>query len=219
MKKSIPILLLVLLSLSVPSGQAGAAAVLSISDGPHTFNVVDGSPSDINPLTGVITFNGPVGSWIVNVTTGITKPVLGSNTAPTMDLSSVNVTSAAGGWLALGVSDTEFSYSGKLTTSFGGTTHGFIEFFTAVGNDPFKFGELSSGIGPFWPVAFSGSQTNTVDLSPVDWLTIGASISHSGAYSSSFNEIVQPIPVPGMMILLGIGLVGMAAYGRRRFKK
>ena len=145
MKKGIPILLLVLLSFSVPSGEAGAAAVLALSDGKMTMYVEDGSLSDLNPLTGAITFSGPVGGLIFDVTTGITEPNSGLNTAPTLYLSSVNVTYTSGGcgWLGFSLYDSEFPDSGT-------------------------------------------------------------------------EEIVQSVPEPGTMILLGSGLVGMIWYRRMK---
>ena len=48
----------------------------------------------------MVTFNGVLGAgdWIVNVTTGISKPVFPNNDGfAKMDLNSVNVTSATGG--------------------------------------------------------------------------------------------------------------------------
>ncbi len=40
---------------------------------------------------GVATSNGILGNWVVNVTIGITYPLLGSTTQPLLDLNSVNV--------------------------------------------------------------------------------------------------------------------------------
>ena len=81
---------------------ANAAFVMTLSDGVNTATVTDGV---LNPLDGVVTFNGVLGAgaWIVNVTTGISKPVFPNNDGfAKMDLNSVNVTSAAGGTCRFG---------------------------------------------------------------------------------------------------------------------
>ena len=67
----------------------------------------DGSPGD-----GLVTFNGAVGSFIVNVTTGISKPVIGNPSKGRIDLNSVNVSGSAG-TLQLMLTDVDFSLLGQ----------------------------------------------------------------------------------------------------------
>jgi hypothetical protein len=52
-------------------------------------------PGDVNPMVGAVTFLGSVGTFLLNVGTGITKPILGSALNPSMDLNSVDVSSAS----------------------------------------------------------------------------------------------------------------------------
>ncbi|HBH61495.1 MAG TPA: hypothetical protein DDX85_07110, partial [Nitrospiraceae bacterium] len=88
---------------------AHALATIRLSDGTTTFDVADGSGLDSNPNTGAVTYVGAVGTnWWLNVTTGITKPALGSAGSPQMDLNDISLTSYSAGNLSILFSETDF---------------------------------------------------------------------------------------------------------------
>src|SRR5262245_21132771 len=62
---------------------ASADLLLTLSDGTNTITV----PQGVDPTTGIhlVTFNGVVGNWVINVTTGIQ---IGSHS---MDLNLIDV--------------------------------------------------------------------------------------------------------------------------------
>lgn len=88
--------------------------------------VTDGGAGDFNPLTGAITYSGPVNGFIVNVTTGISKPVIGGvNSYAELDLNSINVQVAYAGTLRITLEDTDYTLGpyGELSAvgAVGGT--------------------------------------------------------------------------------------------------
>ena len=91
-----------LLSLVV-AAPASAALVLRIEDvGTGVGAVVfDQGAGDINGALGVLTFSGTVGGFAINVTTGISKPMIGSSIAAELDLNSVNVSTGFAGTLKM----------------------------------------------------------------------------------------------------------------------
>ena len=77
------------------AGITTSANALSIRlvSGSDSMTLSDNSLGDINPTTGAVTFIGSVGDFVFNVSTGISKPVLGSASNPFMDLVSVDISS------------------------------------------------------------------------------------------------------------------------------
>lgn len=63
---------------------------LTLTDGSNTVTVQDGAMGDSNGTNGAVTWNGSLGVWIVNVTTGVGYPVLGSPSWPILDLNTVS---------------------------------------------------------------------------------------------------------------------------------
>lgn len=232
----------------VVSAMVGVALLLGIQSTSHaltlgfndfvnpTFFVTDNQPGpggDINPLIGVITFSGPIGAWSVNVTTGVSKPVLGSAVAPQLDLNSLNITSPGGGHLRFGVVDSGFTgpisggVAGPFDFGVGGTTQGtvFFDIFGQALNTEDFFGNIFATSGPFSnpPLAFSGSASGSFAAGPGPFaLGIIADITHTGeARSTSFNAALEggKIPEPISLILLGSGLAGAGLYRRLRKPK
>lgn len=106
-----------LLSLAILGSAASAQMRLRVEDlGSGTGTVItDNGAGDSSAAAGVITFNGTVGSLLINVTTGISKPLIGGiSDFGQIDLNSVNVIVSGAGTLRITLEDL-----GYLADPFG----------------------------------------------------------------------------------------------------
>jgi hypothetical protein len=113
-----------------------ADSILRLSDGTTTVTIVDNGSGDIaSSIPGMITFAGGIGEFMINVTTGISTPVVGAPNAPHLDISSLQVTSrvndplcptckGTGGTLTISFTDTNFVPLAPNLTFFRSTIGG-----------------------------------------------------------------------------------------------
>src|SRR5688572_11527212 len=85
------------LVLALGAAQAHAIPQLRLTTNTGaTVTVTDGGAGDSSATDGLVVFMGALGDWNVNVTTGISRPIIGSELVPMLDLNSLNVTSNSG---------------------------------------------------------------------------------------------------------------------------
>lgn len=203
---------------TLPSAQATAILTLSDSLG-HSATVLD-------PLnTGLLTFNGALGNFNVNVTTGLSKPVIGDSDHARLDLSSVNVSGLGAGVLTIQFTDIDFTLpiaQDIATSSLGGVTDGSVSFtsFLDNSNTPFGTGTLLASLGPLGPGAFSGSSTGAVTTHNPFSLTERVIITQNAGAVTSFNAAAEVVvPEPSSLLFLATGLASLLGSGWYRRKR
>ena len=199
-----------------------AAQMLTLTSGLTSVTITDNGAGDVNPSVGAITFIGSVGAFnALNVSTGVSKPILGSAANPFMDLNSVNISSSGGGTLVIDHFDDGFTGLTNFSMAIGGVAGlggaggalTYSAFFNqGAGN------VLIDTLGPF-SGAFSGTGGGgPTTLTPYS-LTQRVTIVHgAGTVGTSFNATL--IPEPATLALFGLGLIGVGfATSRRRLNR
>ncbi|RLU00674.1 hypothetical protein [Ketobacter sp.] len=199
----------------LPTLNANAAFVMSLddlSDAAGPTIIYDGSGSDFGGPLGVITYSGAIGSFNVNVTTGVSKPIVGPTT---LDLNSINVTGASGGTLVVKITDTDFTGDYEaLAAAFGGTTNGAIDidFLYDLNNGEFTGTSFAGGshVASTGNLSFSNDLWGTVLPGEPFSLSIVATIHHNnGGELTSFDATIAPVPLPASALLFGSALAGL----------
>lgn len=207
-------------SICLSAQHTEAATIIELSDGITTETVVDQGPGDLSPTHGVVVFSGVVGVFNVNVTTGLSKPLLGSDSEPILDLNSVNVSSGGIGTLTVKLTSTDYTgpAPGTATLDVGGTTNGTIsvDSFIDPGNAPFGAAIPTGSLGLFTPGPFSGSSGGPAAVTPLTSATIIATITHDDLGDvTSFDAEYRIVPEPGSLALIGLGGLFLARRRRR----
>ncbi len=168
---------------------------------------------DSNSTLGAVVFNGGVGNFEVNVSTGVSKPLLQNNQ---IDLNSVVASLASGGGqISMIVLDTDFVDNGHgFRTEIGGTTSGALEAASFVspgnGDAEFDFGPVS------WSPWFDGSpfmwhDQEQVSVGTLFGMAVAANVLHESPGITSFDLHFQQVPEPTTALiwtmLAGVGLV------------
>ena len=205
-----------------------ADELLSLSETASTYSATD---ADLYAQAGAIGFSGAVGDFQMNVTTGFSAPLLGSEGR--MDLFNVSF-SGGSGTLTIELWDTGFETEGDDTrfhTLLGGTTDGLVELATYANGDADAFGTeylLASGTfdgsTTLNGIAYSSDQTTDLSVAELSGdyaMGIRATITHSLGDVTGFNVDLQsgsavPEPAAALMAILVVLGCGMCRLPRRR---
>jgi hypothetical protein len=183
----------------VPCG-ARAGAELELISGSTDIIVPDNGLGDMSIAAGQVLWVGSINGWSFTVNVGDTKPLLGSATAPELDLS-VTANAPGNGNLIIKFSDTGFGpTTGVINSSSfqNGTSSSSYDVLIDPNNA--LFGGTSST---------DATLTGPYSITLVDTFTVGTISSDHRA----------SVPDGGATVaLLGFGLVGVESI-RRKFAK
>jgi hypothetical protein len=197
-------------------------AALTISDGVNPLmTFTDNGAGDFNGAMGQMFVVTNVGVWNLTITSAITKPATGSPTSPVMDIT-IQAISSAPGTIEYTFSDNNFLLSpGTVNAAVTGqiisgapATVGYIAYgdpFNTVGAETFFL--ASTGTSPLPVVA---SNSGPLSLATPYSLTQDVKLNASGATDISIDASLTVVPEPGTLTLVGIGVMGMVAFARRR---
>jgi hypothetical protein len=201
-----------------------ATGTLTISDGINpTLTIADNGPGDNNASPGVLAVQTNIGVWYLTLETAITKPSLGSATAPVMNLF-IQADSSALGNLEITFSDNNF---GPVNNVAGNNLTGFTfgvptapttityNLYSDSGNTVGAETTLVASF-PTQPMPVNSSTTTPLSLTEASSLTEDVQLSASGATSLDANVSLQVVPEPGVITL---GALGFAALFYKRLLK
>jgi hypothetical protein len=231
---------LVTFALVTGLGRAHAAIftlVLQDVTNSQTVTVTDNGAGDLNAVVGAISYVGPLGSSPVslNMTSGVSQPVLGTPYVAEMDLHSLNIEINSATQVVLNVllSDVGFSIvpSGTntaiLRTSIGGNiSNGTVEGWAYFDPSNTLFGmpgATSVHVGPFVPppTGFVGESSLEVSYSGGDFslTNVVQVVFAAGSGTASidqFTTLETPEPASFLIWGLGLGIAGALSSRRRK---
>ncbi|HET6513559.1 MAG TPA: hypothetical protein VFG09_00195 [Thermodesulfovibrionales bacterium] len=222
-KKMAVVMLLAMVALTAINSTAYATFEMKLWDSDGNSVTV---PETVPGSGQIIKIDGTLGSWTFSQNVGLGSPLVGSLSAPEMDLnfgiSSGPTTS--GKWLKIALSETGFTTGpAGVTLTAGGTLGGGNDVFQAY-YDPTNqlyggiTGSAISALGPYTSSSFNGTNSNgsiaggLYSLSVLGTFTSNGQSLHSGG---DVGMTVTPTPIPAALWLFGPGLVGLVGLRKK----
>jgi PEP-CTERM motif len=189
----------------------------------HAILVQDNGAGDTSPLVGAIDTTMSAFGFTFVLDAAQSKPVLGSATAPQLDLT---FAATGTGSIFLFASDTGFVTGGPYLLAIGGSNSNGSGTVTGrawggTSNTALQFSgaNLFGTLGPFSGAAFSGTAIDTLTptVNPFS-LTIGVAVTRDSAGTSTgdFNVSAVPEPSTWAMMVLGFAGIGFMAFRKRK---
>lgn len=169
--------------------------------------------ADSNMTLGGVVFNGSVPNFEINVSTGVSKPLVRHNQ---IDLNSIVASFASnGGELVMVVLDTDFVDNGhQFRTQIGGTSGGELEaasWVSATNGDAEADFDVVSFSPVFDNTPFSWTEDGHHAVGSPFGMAVSAIVTHETSGMTSFDLNFQQTPEPTTMLiwsmLAGVGLV------------
>jgi hypothetical protein len=224
--------LVCMLAVSLPANAIFVARICNdlACAGGDDLVIQDNAAGDTIASLGAISFSTSAFGYSLLVNTSQSKPMLGSATAPQLDLTFSVTNNGAAGNVFLYASDTDFVLAGgTFMVSLGGTNSGNSgsvqgRAWGGSTNTEFQFSgaNLLASIGPLTTNSFAGSATGLFAPTANPYsLTIGTTVSRAAAGTSTgdLNLQISPIPEPSTWALLLMGPALMAFVVRRRTRR
>jgi hypothetical protein len=225
MLKSIPWVVAAAVSvLLAPTARATPTLSMDLITGGSTVALTNSSH------TGVITYDSGLGVFTIDVVTGTGVGTLNPGAGNTIDLSSINVTSAAAGTLTIKLTETGLTGAAAataFTSAIGGTLGSigksassllFTTYVdptdTAFGTTTQTFSDNFSGSGKAFSAKGNGIGTISGPYSETIILTLTAAANSE----TSLDAFLTPAPEPASLAILGVGMLALGMVRRRRPK-
>lgn len=195
--------------------QARADLEVMVTDGIHAPGTANDSATP-----GSASYSGTIGNFDVKITEGTGFPVIGSPSNPILDLTSLDITSAAGGTLTAEVTETGFTstYAGEIFLS---EITGVYVNSSATMNTYLDTTNADFGMGTPLSSGLFDNQSGTVSAPVVSGaysLTEVITISANPSSLSSIDAGIIGAPEPSSLSMLAVALLALGWYlpSRRR---
>jgi len=208
-----------------------ATPMLQITDGVAApITISDNAPGDANGAAGAVSFTGVINGWSILVSSGVTKPIIGSSTAPALDLTwQVTRTSGAGGAnLTICFSENNFNLAtprnfstdiGLTAGSVAGNTVNVRTYYDLGNTELAQTTLLTSHLFTSPPNGQSATDFGgPVPADPSVSFTIKLVLSQAiGSVTSGDIDLHQNVPEGGSMVtFLGTALLALGVFAARR---
>jgi len=190
------------------TNQARADLEVLVTDGLHTGNANDGG-------TGLAAFSGMIGNFNVAITEGAGFPAVGSPSDPILDLTSLDLTSTAGGTLTVKVTETGFTTTPAAVTFLSDITGNYTSS-NATMNTYLDKTDADFGTGTLLSSGLLDNQSEAVSLPSVAGpysLTEVVTITAGPNSLASIDAAITDAPEPTSLSLLAAALAVLCMVG------